>query len=53
MGQQLQDGENLQYSYKAVLGWEMKLSIFDQVLPFPTRLGFELLKKTFPKKIFS
>ena len=48
MGQQLQDGINLQYSSfyffkgKAGVGWEMKVSKFGQVLPFPN--GLELLK---------
>ena len=45
MGQKIQDGKNIQYSSlfflkgKTGVGWEMKVSKFCQVLPFPNGQG--------------
>ena len=58
MGQQLQDGKNLQYSSfhflkgKAGVGWEMKVSKFGQVLPFPNGWGIWIIEEKNSKKYF-
>ena len=58
MGQQLQDGKNLQYSSfyffkgKDGVGWERKVSKFGQVLPFPNGWDISILEEIFSKKYF-
>ena len=50
MGQQLQEGKNLQYSSfnffkgEAGVGLEMKVSKFGQVLPFPNEWVIWIIK---------
>ena len=59
MGQQLQDGINLQYSSfyffngKACVGWEMKVSKFGQVFPFPNVWDISIIENIFFKKVYS
>ena len=56
MGQYLQDGEKLQYSSiyflkgKAGVGWEMKVSKFGQVLPFPNGWDISIIEEKISKK---
>ena len=56
MGQQLQDGINLPYSsfyffkVKAGVGWEMKVSKFGQVFPFPNGWDISIIEDIFFKK---
>ena len=58
MGQQIQDGKNLQYSSfyffngEAGVGWEMKVSKFGQVSPFLNGWEILIIEEKISKKYF-
>ena len=58
MGQQIQDEENHQHSSfyffkdKAGVGWEMKVSKFGQVFPFPNGWDVSIIEEILSKKYF-
>ena len=58
MGQQIQDGKNLQYlsfyffKGEAGVGWEMKVSKFGQVSPFLNGWEISIIEEKISKKYF-
>ena len=58
MGQKDQEGKNINYMSllflkdKAGVGWEMKVSKFGQVLPFPNGWDISIIEEKISKKNF-